>query len=117
MLHAGAAGGNMLVPNDHHIFVLTDVFLHLRSVLLGLPGRTLEANHSYKNARFAGLASPMARFDELRRRGVGRELAKKTAGNPRGPWRLANSAALTMALPNIFFASLGLPSLAARRIA
>jgi RNA-directed DNA polymerase len=58
-----------------------------------------------------------ARFDELRRRGVGRELALKTAGNPRGPWRLANSAALTMALPNIFFASLGLPSLAARRTA
>jgi RNA-directed DNA polymerase len=58
-----------------------------------------------------------ARFDELRRRGVGRELALKTAGNPRGPWRLANSAALTMALPNIFFASLGLPSVAARRTA
>ena len=56
-----------------------------------------------------------ARFDELRRRGVGRELALKTAGNPRGPWRLANSAALTMALPNIFFASLGLPSIAVRR--
>jgi RNA-directed DNA polymerase len=58
-----------------------------------------------------------ARFDELRRRGVGRELALKTAGNPRGPWRLANSAALTMALPNIFFAPFGLPSLAARRTA
>jgi RNA-directed DNA polymerase len=58
-----------------------------------------------------------ARFDELRRRGVGRELALKTAGNPRGPWRLSNSAALTMALSNIFFASLGLPSLAARRTA
>jgi RNA-directed DNA polymerase len=57
------------------------------------------------------------RFDELRRRGVGRELALKTAGNPRGPWRLANSAALTMALPNILFASLGLPYLAARRSA
>ena len=58
-----------------------------------------------------------ARFDELRRRGVGRELALRTAGNPRGPWRLANSVALTMALPNIFFASLGLPSVAARRTA
>ena len=58
-----------------------------------------------------------ARVDELRRRGVGRELAVRTAGNPRGPWRLANSAALTMALPNIFFSSLGLPSVAARRTA
>jgi RNA-directed DNA polymerase len=58
-----------------------------------------------------------ARVDELRRRGVGRELAVRTAGNPRGPWRLANSVALTMALPNIFFSSLGLPSVAARRTA
>ena len=57
------------------------------------------------------------RFDELRRRGVGRALALKTAGNPRGPWRLANSAALTMALPNIYFATSGLPSVAARRTA
>jgi RNA-directed DNA polymerase len=55
------------------------------------------------------------RFDELRRRGVGRELALKTAGNPRGPWRLSNNSVLAMALPNRLFASLGLPSLAARR--
>ena len=54
------------------------------------------------------------RFDELQRCGVGRELALKTAGNPRGPWRLANSAGLTMALPNVFFASRGLPYLAPR---
>jgi RNA-directed DNA polymerase len=57
------------------------------------------------------------RFDELRRRGVGRGLALITAGDPRGPWRLANSPALTRALPNTFFASLGLPSLVARRTA
>jgi hypothetical protein len=44
-------------------------------------------------------------------------LALKTAGNPHGPWRLADSAALTMALPNVFFASLGLPSVAVRRTA
>ncbi|WP_315783571.1 MULTISPECIES: group II intron maturase-specific domain-containing protein [unclassified Bradyrhizobium] len=41
------------------------------------------------------------RFDELRRRGVDRETALKTAGNPRGPWRPANSAALARALPKI----------------
>ena len=57
------------------------------------------------------------RFDELRRRGVDRETALKTAGNPRGPWRLANSAALANALPKSFFASLGLPFLAARKAA
>jgi len=57
------------------------------------------------------------RYDELRRRGVGRPLALKTAGDPRGPWRLANSPAVTMALSNTFFAARGLPSLTARRTA
>ncbi len=55
-----------------------------------------------------------ARFAELRRRGVGRDLAAQTAGSPRGPWRLASSPALTIAMPIAFFGSLGLPSLAAR---
>ena len=40
------------------------------------------------------------RFAELRRRGVGRDLAAQTAGSPHGPWRLSNSPALTIALPN-----------------
>jgi len=56
-----------------------------------------------------------ARFAELRRRGVGRELAAQTAGSPCGPWRLANSPALAAALPNRFFRSLGLASVAALR--
>jgi RNA-directed DNA polymerase len=51
------------------------------------------------------------RFAELRRRGAGRDLAAKTAGSPHGPWRLANSPALTIALPNAFFGhSAWLPS-------
>jgi RNA-directed DNA polymerase len=53
------------------------------------------------------------RYAELRRRGVGRDLAAQTAGCPPGPWRLANSPALTLALPNAFFASLRLTSVAA----
>jgi RNA-directed DNA polymerase len=56
-----------------------------------------------------------ARFAELRRCGVGRDLAAQTAGSPHGPWRLANSPALTKALPNSFFGSLGLAFLAAPR--
>ncbi|MGB6397445.1 MAG: group II intron reverse transcriptase/maturase [Bradyrhizobium sp.] len=56
-----------------------------------------------------------ARFAELQRRGVGRDLAATTAGSPHGPWRLANSPALTIALPNRFFGSLGLASIAAQR--
>lgn len=50
------------------------------------------------------------RVAELRRRGVGRALAVRTAGNPHGPWRLANSPALAMALSIASFRSLGLPS-------
>ena len=52
------------------------------------------------------------RFARLRRRGVGRDLAAQTAGSPHGPWRLSNSPALTIALPNAFFASLRLATLA-----
>jgi RNA-directed DNA polymerase len=58
-----------------------------------------------------------ARFAELRRRGVGRDLAAQTAGSPRGPWRLANSPALAIALSIAFFRSIGLASVAAPRFA
>jgi RNA-directed DNA polymerase len=51
------------------------------------------------------------RFRELRKRGVGKDLAAKAAGSPHGPWRLANSPALSIALPNAYFAQLGLPSM------
>jgi RNA-directed DNA polymerase len=54
------------------------------------------------------------RYAQLRRRGVGRDLAAQTAGSPRGPWRLSNSPALAIALPNAALAALGLPSLATR---
>jgi len=57
------------------------------------------------------------RFAELRRRGVGRVLAARSAGSPHGPWRLSNSSALNVALPNAFLVSLGLPSLAPNRTA
>jgi RNA-directed DNA polymerase len=51
------------------------------------------------------------RFAELQRRGVSQDLAAKTAGSAHGPWRLADSPALHLALPNAYFASLGLPLL------
>ena len=54
------------------------------------------------------------RFAELRKRGVGKNLAAQTAGSAHGPWRLANSPALNIALPNAYFSSLGLPTLVAR---
>lgn len=52
------------------------------------------------------------RFRELRKRGVRQDLAASTAGSSHGPWRLANSPALSVALPNAYFAELGLPPMA-----
>jgi len=51
------------------------------------------------------------RFAELRTRGIGANSAAMTAGSAHGPWYLANSYALARALPNAYFASLGLPRL------
>ena len=55
------------------------------------------------------------RFAELQKRGVGKQLAAKTAGSAHGPWQLANSPALAIALSNAYFGSLGIPSLTGRR--
>jgi RNA-directed DNA polymerase len=51
------------------------------------------------------------RFRELRHRGVGTVLAAHTAGSACGPWRVANSPALHLALPIAYFDLLGLPRL------
>lgn len=53
------------------------------------------------------------RFRELRARGVGRDLAAQTAGSAHGPWRLAKSPALSIALPDQWMTRLGLPTLRA----
>jgi RNA-directed DNA polymerase len=57
------------------------------------------------------------RFAELRRRGVGKDLAAQTAGSPHGPWRLSNSPALSFAFPNVFFKGLGLASIYVKPVA
>jgi RNA-directed DNA polymerase len=54
------------------------------------------------------------RFAELRKRGVSEELARTTAGSSHGPWRIANSPALNIALPNAYLLSLGLPPMVVR---
>lgn len=51
------------------------------------------------------------RFAELCKRGVGKDLAAQTAGSSHGPWRISQSPALSIAFPNTFFDSLGLPHL------
>jgi RNA-directed DNA polymerase len=52
------------------------------------------------------------RFRQLFRRDVPRRLAAQTAASAHGPWRIAASPALNIALSNATFAALGLPSLA-----
>ena len=54
------------------------------------------------------------RFGELRRLGIGVDLAAQTAGSPHGPWRISRSPALSIAFPGAYFDSLGLPRLATR---
>ena len=49
------------------------------------------------------------RFAALRKRGVGLALAARTARSAHGPWRLAQSPALTIALPKAYFDWLGIP--------
>ena len=56
-------------------------------------------------------------MDLYSRKIVGRDLAAQTAGSPHGPWRLANSPALTIALPNRVFGSPDLTSVAVPRFA
>ena len=51
------------------------------------------------------------RYRELRKRGVAAQEAAKTAGSSDGPWHLANTPAMKLALSNAYFASLGLPDL------
>jgi RNA-directed DNA polymerase len=50
-------------------------------------------------------------YRELRKRGVGRQLAWNTVKSAHGPWRLSQSPALAIALPQRYFAALGLPNL------
>ncbi len=57
------------------------------------------------------------RYAELRRRGVGRDLAAQTAGSPHGPWWLSNSPALAIALSNASLVSFGLASLMTNKTA
>ena len=55
------------------------------------------------------------RYAALRARGVGQDLSAQTAGSQHGPWRISRSPALSYAMPNAYFASLGLPELTVHR--
>ena len=51
------------------------------------------------------------RFAKLCALGVSKDLAAQTAGSAHGPWRIANSPALSYAFPNAYFDKLGVPRL------
>ena len=55
-----------------------------------------------------------ARFRELRKPGVSKNLAAQTAGSPHGPGRVAKSPAPHIALSNAYFTELGLPPMVVR---
>jgi RNA-directed DNA polymerase len=57
------------------------------------------------------------RFAELRRLGIAKDLAARTAGSVHGPWRLSRCPALSFVFPNAHFISLGLSLLAEHRTA
>jgi RNA-directed DNA polymerase len=78
------------------------------SVLVGLDQWL---RHRLRSAIWKQWRRGSVRFAELRRRGVGKDLAAQTAGSAHGPWRLAQSPALGIALPNAYFDSLGIPRL------
>lgn len=49
------------------------------------------------------------RYQELRKRAVSDSLARRTAFGSKGSWRMSNSKALHIALPNKYFDGLGIP--------
>jgi len=71
--------------------------------------------HRLRSAIWKQWKRGSVRFAELRKRGVSKDLAAKTAGSAHGPWRLANSPALSIALPNAYFDSLWIPRLTVGR--
>jgi RNA-directed DNA polymerase len=51
------------------------------------------------------------RYERLTRLGVPRSLAKTASGSHLSPWRIARSRAMSIAYPNSYFRTLGLPEL------
>jgi RNA-directed DNA polymerase len=82
------------------------------SVLRSLEGWT---RHRLRSVIWKQWKRGTVRFAELRKRGISKDLAACTAGSAHGPWRLANSPALALALPNAYFDSLGIPRLTGGR--
>jgi RNA-directed DNA polymerase len=83
-------------------------FCEARSVLRDLDQWTRRRLRSLLWKRWK---TPKKRYRELRGRGVTGKLADNTASSSQGPWPISASKALSIALPNAFFDSLGLQRL------
>jgi RNA-directed DNA polymerase len=64
-----------------------------------------------RSAAWKQWRSGKRRYARLRQLGLGRDLAARTAGTQKGPWRLSRTQALSYAMPSTYFDRLGLPSL------
>ena len=83
-------------------------FCEARSVLRSLDQWTRRRLRSLLWTRWK---TPKKRYRELRGRGVLHDLAYKTASSGKGPWPISATKALSSALSNDFFDSLGLQRL------
>ena len=103
---------------------LTRVVGELRSYLLGWRGyfgfcqtrSVLRGFDSWIHRRLRCYAwkqwkTGPRRFTELRRLGIGKALAARTAGSRKGYWHISRSPALNMALSRAYLTELGLPLL------
>src|SRR5256885_3026649 len=83
-------------------------FCETPEVLIGL---TRWVRFRLRAALWRQWKTPRRRRAALLELGVRPRLASNTAGSGRGPWYLAKAKALSVALSNAYFKSLGLPSL------
>jgi RNA-directed DNA polymerase len=108
---------------------MTRVVSELRSYLLGWRNyfgfcqtpSVLRDFDSWPRSRFSGRRlrcyawkqwkTGKRRFAELRRMGVGKDLAAQTAGSSKRYWHISRSPALNVALSRAYLTDLGLPLL------
>jgi RNA-directed DNA polymerase len=103
---------------------LVRVISELRSYLLGWRGyfgfcqtpSVLRDFDSWIHRRLRSYAwkqwkTGKRRFAELRRRGIGKDLAAQTAGSSKRHWQISRSPALNMSLSRAYLIKLGLPLL------
>ena len=83
-------------------------FCQTPSVLRDLDGWLHRRIRSYLRKQWK---TGQRRFNELRKLGVGKELAAQTAGSRKGVWHTSRSPALNFALPGRVLADLGVPLL------